>query len=371
MKVLHLGKYFPPIYGGIETVSYDIVTGLNENGIETDIICFNTTRANQVENLPYKIYRVSMIRRFFSTPISFSLFGLLKGICKKYDIIHIHLPNPWMGIALLFSGYEGKIVLHWHSDIIKQKYLRTLYKPFQEWLIKKSSKIIVTSENYLKGSNDLKKYRNKCIVIPIGIVDKSLTYNSKKRIGTINNNKKNIVFAVGRLVYYKGFEYLIKAAKKLPDNYIVLIAGSGPLEKTLIESIEEMDLGAKIKLLGQIPDDELNQYFIDSDVFVLPSIERSEAFGVVLLEAMSFSKPLITTDIQYSGVSYVNKENITGLVVPIRNSDKIAEAIIDIVENDEKRKQFARNSRERFLLHFTKEKMVKKTISLYNELCQA
>ena len=267
-----------------------------------------------------------------------------------------------------FLNYKGKIVLHWHLDIVKQKFIKFFYFPFQTHLLKKADAIIVTSPDYLDASKDLQEYRNKCKVIPIGINSSYLKENiSFREKLTKKYANKKVVFSLGRLTYYKGFKYLIDAAKELDKNTIILLGGIGDLQKEIETQIRKQKLEDRVILLGKIPQENIGEYYRRADVFCLPSVERSEAFGIVLLEAMSFGCPLISTSMG-SGVSWVNQQNKTGLVVEPKNPTKLAKAIKQIVGNDELSLEFSNNARKRYEEEFQLDTMVKRTLELYNEL---
>lgn len=370
MKILHIGKYYPPVRGGIEKVSFDLVESLNKMGYQADILCFNDSKKTEIDfNRGYQIHRSSILTSAFSSPLSSSIFRSIKKLFRQYDIIHLHVPNPMGAIALQSVPFKGKIIVHWHSDIIKQQFLKKIYRPLQDKLLRRADKIIVTSPNYLEGSNCLKKYKTKCEIIPLGISNDDLPINEqfRKELNDLYQNKK-IILSIGRLIYYKGFEYLIDAAKKLPDDYIILIGGTGILKEQLIKQITDNHLGNKVKLLGDIPFDHLGEYYRRSDAYCLPSTERSEAFGVVLIEAMSFGCPIISTNIKGSGVPWVNQNGQTGIVVEPKDSASLAKGIEAITKDNETRQLYAQNSRKRYEAEFTKEKMVERTIHLYKSL---
>lgn len=293
----------------------------------------------------------------------------MRKIQKDYDIIHLHLPNPFAAVLFQLTRYKGKLVLHWHSDIVRQKVLRKLYYPFQYRLLKKADRVIVTSQNYLDGSADLKPFKSKCVVIPIGIDKHEIKVNQPFRNELEEKyDGKMVIFSLGRLIYYKGFDYLIAAATKLPDNYTVLIGGVGELEQQLRQQIENSRLEGKVQLVGKIPLEELGAYYDRADIFCLPSHERSEAFGVVLIEALSFSKPLISSSIPGSGVNWVNEHKVTGLVVEPKNAAAIADAVIEIGSNKSVMNDLAVNAGVRFARLFDKDKMILSITELYKEI---
>jgi rhamnosyl/mannosyltransferase len=370
MKILHIGKYYPPFFGGTEKVNYDIVEGLNNLGYPADVLCFNHQK-NTIDDTHnnYKIYRCKTLLKPFSTPISFEIFLLLRKIQSQYDIIHLHLPNPIAGLALQFSGYKGKLILHWHCDIVKQKLVKIFYNPLQSYILKKADKIIATSSNYLNSSKDLQPYLDKCVVIPIGIDHSSFieNINFRNQLATQTSNKK-IVFSLGRLIYYKGFEFLIKSARYLPEDTIVYIGGVGHLENKLKKLINNLKLNQKVFLLGEIPFTQLSEYYRRADVFCLPSCERTEAFGVVLLEAMMFGCPIVCCNIEGSGVSWVAKNMLNALVVPPKNEQQLSEALNELLGDEALRVLLSQGSTSRFYEYFQAPTMVESVINLYKSI---
>jgi len=366
MRVLQLGKYYPPDIGGIEKVMYDITEALNEKNIKCDVLCSNSINEYKEEIINgYKIYRTKSYGKFASTSITPQMIFKLREIISDYDIIHVHFPDPMANIALMLSNHKNKkIILHWHSDIIKQKNLLKLYLPFQNWLLKRADAIIATTPKYIEESKYLQKYKEKCVSIPIGIDKIKSNKNEILKIKNRYSNKK-IIFSLGRLIYYKGFEYLIKAAQYLDNEYVILIGGTGHLKDILKKIIIKNNLENKVKLLGRIKDEEKGNYYEACDVFCLSSIEKSEAFGIVQIEAMSFGKPIIATKIKGSGVDWVNENGITGINVESKNSKAIAEAIKFLTNNKEIYNQFSYNAKYRFQKIFTKEKMIDSIINLY------
>ncbi|RZJ31364.1 MAG: glycosyltransferase, partial [Chryseobacterium sp.] len=286
-----------------------------------------------------------------------------------YDIIHIHHPDPMATIALFFSGYKGKVILHWHSDILTQKYLLKLFRPLQTWMLKRSDLILGTTPVYTEYSKDLTRYKNKIETLPIGVLDQSAKYNIAfyEKIKSQYQDKK-VIFSLGRLVPYKGFEYLIKSAKYLDDSYVILIGGKGVLQNSLKHLIEKENLSDKVKLLGYLDDEISYSYFKLCDVFCLSSIEKTEAFAIVQIEAMSFSKPIVATNIAESGVSWVNLHNETGLNVKTKDPESLANAIKAIIGDRSAYQRYAEASLRRFRKEFSRNKMAERAIEFYKNL---
>ncbi|HCB1652139.1 TPA: glycosyltransferase [Citrobacter farmeri] len=368
MKVLQISKFYPPVHGGIEQVAFDISEGLaKEKNQSVDVLCVDPIGKRPSDLAKkYKIFRQKLWLVLFSTPFSFSFITKWHNLRCKYDIVHVHLPNPLAVLSLFIFPPKGKIILHWHSDIVKQKKLLILFYPFQRWILKKSSSIIVTSPIYGKCSPSLQNFQDKIRCIPIGVNtnDMPINLHMEKIIKDTYQDKK-IVFTLGRLVYYKGINYLIDASKLLPDDYVVLIGGAGPLYNDLEKQIVDNNLSEKVILLDSVKYENLSSYYKCCDIFCLPSIHESEAFGVVQLEAMSFSKPLVSTDIPGSGVSWVNQHRTSGIVVAPCNPEALAKGILEVMDNNEK---YSRGSKERFEAFFTKDLMVNHVSDLYLSL---
>ncbi|MFK3710742.1 glycosyltransferase [Leclercia adecarboxylata] len=358
MRILEISKLYPPFWGGIETVVYDISTVLNQEGYAVDVLCVsekNNSSKEVIDNV--NVYRCANLVHLASTYISFEFIKFWQKIRNNYDVIHIHLPNPLALLAfLLFKPRkDSKIIVHWHSDIVKQKYLKIPFIPLQNYLLSRCYKIIATSHVYAEASEDLQKYLNKIEVIPIGI-DEEKMVATPEAVAHIKQRYagKFVIFSLGRHVYYKGFEYLIEAARYLDENHIILIGGQGELTQELEAKIKEYKLQDRVKMLGRISATELPAYFNAADVFCLPSVERSEAYGVVQLEAMACGTPVISTDIPGSGVAWVNKHDVTGLVVPVKNAQALAESFNYLREHPINRSQV----QEYFKQHYTRSKMV-------------
>lgn len=363
MKVLQLGKFFPPDIGGIESVMNNITISLNNRGIACDVLCSNSKPKYSEEILPCgaKIMRCASLGKIASMAIAPQMIIKLKKIISDYDIIHLHLPDPMVTFALLLANYNNKkIILHWHSDIIRQKFLLKFYTPFQKKILQKAHAIIATSPNYIDYSPPLQEVSHKVVAIPIGVESslKSEVYDLQK------NRSKKSIFSLGRMVHYKGFEYAIKAMAYLPD-FRLYIGGGGEQKPYLESLIKSLGLSKQITLLGEISNDDRILQYNTNSIFVLPSLNRSEAFGVVQLEAMSAKMPVVSTNIKGSGVPWVNKHNESGIVVPIGDERAISEAILEITKHYEK---FANGAYNRYLEHFTLDKMIDKIALLYDRI---
>ncbi len=366
MKVLHLGKLCPPNEGGIEVFSYDLLENLNNKGIKADLLCFGENTKIDTYN-GFEYFSCKMNVKLNSAPLSYDYFKNFKKIINNYDIIHVHTPNPLAEILTLMT--KKPIIVHWHSDIVRQKISYKFYKPIQQRILQKAIKIIATSPQYLSTSEQIKNFKDKAVIIPSGLNPARLEVKNEsiKEFEKIKSkiNDKKVVLSVGRLVEYKGFEYLVEASRFLNDDIIVIIAGGGPLYNYLQNKINSLNLKNKVLLLGRVND--ISIFIKNCDLFCLPSISRNEAFGLVLVEALYFGKPLVTTNVEGSGMSYVNKHNETGLVVPPKDPRSLAEAINKILSDENIYRKFSKNALERFK-EFEIGSIADRIINLYKEV---
>jgi rhamnosyl/mannosyltransferase len=373
MKILHISKFYAPIEGGLESVVRELVEGLSDAGHQTDVLCANTASSTDVSRAPrgYTITRTSSLGKLMSTSISPAMLMHTQRLARKYDVIHVHLPDPMSNLALSLARPTSKIVVHWHSDIVKQQRALKLYAPLQRMLLRRADAIIATSSSYAESSPWLQEFADKVNIIPIGIQDpyKDLT-TSPQKIHSIRRQygERRIVFALGRMTYYKGFDVLIDAAKYFPSDVVILIGGAGELLETYRKRVALNGLQDKIHFLGRVDNELLPALFLASDIFCLPSTVRSEAFGVVMLEAMAAAKPIVACDIPGSGVSWVNQHGETGLNSPSGDARALATNIQRILDNPELAERFGVAARKRFELEFTGENMVNKTLDLYRKL---
>jgi len=369
MKVLQLGKFYP-IRGGVEKVMYDLMLGLSNDQVCCDMLCASTEEyppGEVIINSFAKLIVVPTKIKLSATMLAPAMITKLRQIARNYDIIHIHHPDPMAALALFLSGFKGQVVLHWHSDILKQKNLLKVYRPLQSWLINRATIIVGTTPVYVEESPFLQHVKHKLDYIPIGV---EAIQANLPLVNSLRDKYKDkfVVFSLGRLVEYKGYEFLIKSAQFLDDKHKIIIGGKGPQHDFLQKLIHELGVQDKVELLGFVSDEEAHAYFEVCDVFTLSSIWKTEAFAIVQIEAMSCGKPIISTVIQGSGVHWVNKNDISGLTVPICNDEAIANAVKKLSENIEKYSSLAEGSLNRYETLFTRDNMVAKCLQLYNNI---
>lgn len=365
MKVLQLGKFYP-VRGGVEKVMYDLTAGLSAQGVQCDMLCAardGKTRVIEHET-GMRIFCCHTWYEYAATMLSPRMILQLRSICKGYDIIHVHHPDPMACLALFLSGFRGRVILHWHSDIVKQKKLLFLYLPLQDWLLHRADQVVGTSPVYVEQSPYLQEVQHKCVTLPIGIQPVRFAPEAAERVRRRYSGRK-IVLSVGRLVAYKGYPYLIAAAKRLPDDYVVLISGTGALENSLRAQIASEGLADKVKMLGRLNDTELHAHYGACDVFCLPSVQKTEAFGIVQIEAMSCGKPVVATTIPQSGVAWVNEHGVSGLNVPPCDAAALADAILQLTRDEATYRRYSEQALNRYRTLFTRENMINQCLTFY------
>jgi len=342
--------------------------GLKQRGIEIEVLVSNTRAKAERENINgISVTKVPQIGRFASAPLNMTFSFWLRRLGKDADILHFHFPNPTAEISYLFSGLEKEVVVTYHSDIVRQEKMGKLYSPLLLRFIEKASTIIVSSPNYMHSSIVLSKFLYKCETIPFGINLHRFTSVSEntKEVETLRRiYGSSVILFVGRFRYYKGLHVLIEAMNKV--NGKLLIIGSGPLEEDLSRQIISEKLEEKVIILGELSDEEVVHHLHACEVFVLPSILRSEAFGIVQLEAMACKKPVVSTELG-TGTSFVNQHQKTGLVVPPNDREGLAQAINYLLANPEQGKKLGAAGCEQVEKYFTQEQMVDKTIEIYRK----
>jgi glycosyltransferase involved in cell wall biosynthesis len=370
MKILQFGKFYPPHIGGIERVMFDLTEGINARSIGCDVLCSNDTKTYVDEVIKtYHVIRTPTYGIYYSASITPQIIGKLRRIQADYDIIHVHLPDPTANLALYLARPPARVILHWHNDIVRQRMLLRFYLPFQTWMLRRADAVITTSPNYIEGSSFLGPYRDKCHVVPIGVSREDMNVDPDM-VGRIKARfpGKRIVFSIGRLSQYKGYEYLIEAARYLADDYVVLIAGRGPLRERLLRQISDSGLSGKVFLLGPVKHEQVGSYYDACDVYCLSSISKNEGFGLVQLEAMLFKKPVVSTNVEGSGVTWANLDGETGLVVEPASPEALARAVEKICSDQALYDRLAGNGLRRVTEEFTKQRMIDATIEIYRSL---
>lgn len=370
-KIVHFGKYYLPDSGGIESVTVSLAKGAVDAGHSVAVVCFEKLRSlpNEVIN-GVTVVRTPIAKLVASQPLGLKYFSKCFAIARDADIVHLHAPNMLGALCALFIKRRTRMLVHWHSDVINKGWLEHLTRPLEKALLHRADCIVATSQVYADLSLSLQSFKHKIKVVPIGVAD-PVRVNSSSELPPELDKRiagRRIVLAVGRLVPYKGFDVLLLAATALPQDAVVVIVGSGPLHDDLCKAAESAPIKDRIILAGRLSDAELQALFARASLYCLPSTNRAEAFGVVLLEAMAHGLPIVATEIPGSGVPWVNQHGISGLNVPVKDPIQLAAACHQILSSSSLHQKYAVGARQRFLDIFTEDISIRNILNLYAAL---
>lgn len=366
LSVLHVGKFYPPHMGGIET-HLQALCGELRKQVDVRVIVASDDRSEVEESIQgVAVNRVPTRLVLASTPLCPGMIRRIRG--DKSQIVHLHFPNPMAVLAYLASGHRGKLVVTYHSDLVRQKFLGHLFEPFLHAALKRSAAIITTSPNYLRSSPVLARHKDKCEVIPLGIALGDFDHCDREAVAAARRlHGDRVIVSVGRLVYYKGFEYLIRSMRQVRGK--LLIIGEGPLRAKLSALAAELGVADRVSLLGQIDHQQLVECYHAAKVFALASVARSEAFGIAQVEAMAAGLPVVNTQLD-SGVPFVSVHGETGLTVPPANPDELASAINRLLDDEALRQSLGGAARLRAQAQFSLDVMAQRTLNLYDRIAR-
>lgn len=351
--------------GGIEQVIYQLAEGGQALGIESEVLSLSSRGTLRDVRLGSHItHTANLDLHLASTGFSLSAFREFRELAARADIINYHFPWPFMDIVHFSSNIRKPFIVSYHSDIIKQRILRTLYRPLMDKFLGAAERIIVASPNYLETSPVLRRHRRKCEIIPIGLDSSTYPAPSVAKLNEWKNRVGERFFLfVGALRYYKGLKFLIDAAAR--TGFPVVIAGRGPEEAALKAQARCLN-ASNVMFVGAVPDEDKAALLSLCQCLVFPSHLRSEAFGISLLEGAMYAKPLISCEIG-TGTTYINLHENTGLVVPPEDPLALANAMTQLWESSSLAMCLGSNARERYLSHFTGRMMVQGYADVYHQ----
>lgn len=367
MRVLHVGKYYPPFAGGMEYFLADLLPALQARGFAPAALVHDEppSRGGQrpAPSDSPPIYRAPCHGQLLYAPISPEFPLWLARAIREFrpDLLHLHLPNTSAFWALaLPAARRLPWVVQWQSDVVASTIDRRLalayrlYRPLEQRLLATSKAVIAASPPYLDASAALKFWRDRCHVIPLGLDPGRLPDPDPAalaRAAALWGETDFRVLAIGRLTYYKGHDVLVRAAADLPGSR-VLVVGAGDRRDRLTTLIRSLALDDRVSLPGFQPEADLNALLASCDALCLPSLERTEAFGLVLLEAMRFGKPVVVSDIPGSGAGWVVRQAGHGLLVPPGDPAALAQALRELQRDPVQRRALGQSGatalRERF-----------------------
>ncbi len=367
MRVLHFFKtYLPDTTGGIEQVIYQLAEGGRSLGIESQVLTLSADA--QPARLRVANHDVRRARQDFcvaSTGFSREAFAMFKDMASEADVVHFHFPWPVMDVVHFATRHGKPCVVSYHSDIVRQRALLTLYRPLMMQFLSSVDRILVASPNYLRSSEVLPRFADKTEVIPFGLDQAAFPTAPAERMAYWRARLSGPFFLfVGVLRYYKGLSFLLEALAG--TSWPVMIAGSGPEEENLKAQARSLGL-QNVTFLGRIDDVDKTCLLELCHALVFPSHLRSEAFGISLLEAAMCGKPMISCEIG-TGTTFVNIHDETGLAVPPANPPALREAMGRLWDNPQQAQQLGANAAMRFRQLFTAERMCAETARVYREV---
>ncbi len=383
IRALHIGKYYPPFAGGMEHFLADLLPALQRRGIATAALVHDEQRGRSGQrpaaNDSPAIYRATCHGQLLYAPLSPTFPFWLKRAIDEFqpNLLHLHLPNTSaFSVLAVPAARRLPWVVHWHADVVASAIDRRLalayhlYQPFERRLLTAAKAIIATSPPYLEASAALTPWRERCHIIPLGldparIPDPDPAALARARV--LWGNASFRVLAIGRLTYYKGHEILIQAAPALPTSRI-LIVGIGKQRERLAALIQSLGLGDWVALPGFQSETDLNALLASCDVLCLPSLERTEAFGLVLLEAMRFGKPVVVSDIVGSGTGWVARQAGHGLLAPVGDAPALAAVLRELQHNPIQRQALGRSGSIALLEQFGIDPVAAAVAALYERL---
>ncbi|BDS19124.1 TPA: glycosyltransferase family 4 protein [Klebsiella quasipneumoniae] len=367
MRILHFFKtYYPVAFGGVQQVIYQLAEGACRNGAEVDVLSLTEEKTAHVGKIGYHNVHTSKQDLYIaSTGFSLSAFKDFRRLAEQADVIHYHFPWPYMDLVHFMVRPDKPTVVTYHSDIVKQKNLLRLYQPLMRRFLNDVDAVVASSPNYVQTSPVLQSLKRPVDVIPFGLDDSSYP---KAPVSVTDKwqalLRGRFFLFIGFLRYYKGLSYLLDAIAGL--DYPLVIIGEGPCEQELKEQAERLKL-KNIHFVGAVSDEDKCALLELCYSVVFPSHLRSEAFGMTLLEAAMYGKPMISCEIG-TGTTFINLHKETGLVVKPTDPVSLRAALVELWENPCATSQMGQNAKARFDHMFTAERMVESYMSLYKKV---
>jgi glycosyltransferase involved in cell wall biosynthesis len=373
MRICHLGKYYPPAPGGIETHTRTLARAQSALGARVQVLCVNheggpTTSENDggVEVTRFGRYGSALKLDFCPE--------LIRGLRRvDADILHLQVPNPTMILALLAARPKAALVVAYQSDVVNQRLRAALFRPLERLAYRRVRKILPSSPNYPGGSPFLRAYTDKLHVLPMGIdvtpyLDPSPEDRAAAEVVRDRHGRGGPLWlCAGRMVYYKGFIHALRALRHV-EGRLVLIGG-GPDAARLKAEVVRLGLSDRVDFLGKLPHYlDVVPYYLAADAFWFPSNARSEAFGLVQVEAMASGCPVLNTAIPHSGVSWVSRHEETGLTVPINDPEALAAAAQRLLDEPGLRARLVVAARDRAAKEFDHRVMAEHSLDIYRQV---
>ncbi len=386
LRILHLGKYYPPAPGGIESHVQTLARGQAELGCQVSVLCVNHADrfGNDITHARLRktvstadqdgAVHVERVGRWFGVSrleVCPSLPRRIGQLTSKADIVHLHTPNPLMLAGWWLAGNRKvPLVVTHHSDVIKQRLLRYAVAPFESRVYSEAKRIFSDSPTYSQGSPALQSHSDKVSILPLGIDLQPFRITDKEFCTDAGNLKATqgcpLWLMVGRMTYYKGYQIALEALAKVPGTLVIV--GNGPLEAELKAQAARWGVAARIVWKSHASPKELIALYHAATALWFPSVARSEGFGLVQVEAMAAGCPVINTAIPASGVSWVSQNEVSGLTVPVGDIGAFAAAANRMADDNGLRAKLSEGARKRAEREFDARAMAKRSLEIYGEV---
>jgi rhamnosyl/mannosyltransferase len=366
MNVLHVYKTsIIQSHGGVEKFIDTLCKADSMLGVKNTFLTLSKKPARYPIKMDgYTIHQTKQNLFVASTGFSLSAFSTFKKLVRQANIVHYHFPNPFADILHILCSPKKPSIVTYHSDIVKQKIGGFFYRPLKSYFLNSVDHIVATSPNYLRSSSVLQTYSDKTSIVPIGIDIHSYPRLDPQRLAFWEQRlKKPFFLFIGTLRYYKGLHIALDAIAG--TNMRMAIAGAGGIEKKLRSQAKFLKLD-NVDFLGDISEEDKVALLDLCYAFVFPSHLRSEAFGISLLEAAAFGKPMITCEIG-TGTTFVNQAGKTGLVINPDSPSELRQAMKYLIECPSVVAEMGANAQKRVYDFFTAEKQAQS----YFNLCQS
>jgi rhamnosyl/mannosyltransferase len=367
MRVGYVSQFYYPHIGGIEQSVQWLAEQVVEEGDQARIVAAADERRGRYTHNGVDIRKIFSLGTVSSVPLVPTLPIHLRWLADWSDVIHYHLPHPLATTAhLLAVPNETPTVATYHSDIIRQKHLLRAYTPVLNRYLDAVDRIVTTSPRLRDSSEHLGPYTHKCSVVPLGI-DIEAIHDAGDQFDLPGANDRPVVLFTGRLNYYKGVEYLVKAIQDVEAD--LLVVGDGERRDRLVALADRLGVTDRVHFLGRLSDGKLRYCYESSDVFCLPSVAPTEAFGIVQVEAMAHGLPVVNTSLP-TGVPWVSKDGETGMTVPPRDPDALASALSTFLSDSGKREKFSARAKNRAENQFDYREMSAQMRDIYQSVVE-
>jgi rhamnosyl/mannosyltransferase len=366
MRVTHLGKFYPPVPGGMERVLQSLAEGERARGVDVRALVVNTGRETLHENVNgVPVTRAGSVLRVGSVWFAPALIPLVATV--DTGILVLHEPNPMALLAYCLTRPRQRLIIWYHSEVLRPRWrYKLFYEPFLNVPLQRAQRIVVSSPALIEHAEALQAHAGRCEVIPFGLDIAPSEPGLHPSVASLRGRWSGpIALFVGRLVPYKGAEVLLRALAQV--DAAAVIVGDGPLRPELEALTRQLGIESRVFFLGSVDDDTVAAWYAACDFFVLPSVTRAEAFGLVQLEAMARGKPVISTRLA-TGVPWVNADGVSGIVVPPGDAGALAAAMRRLATETEVRGRMGQAARARFESEFTRERMIDRTVAMYHRV---